>query len=135
MNTDNIKIGEKLQIHCYKHDGSLHRKWDEAIVLDILDDYIVFGNNRCTVIDSDGKIWKTREPAVMFFYKNRWFNIIGQLKDYGIYFYCIAAFGFCFLLRYRNCLHLFEQNEDQEGERKSFFSHMEIDFLYLQPLR
>ena len=27
----------------------------------------------------------------MFFYKKRWFNIIGQLKDYGIYFYCNIA--------------------------------------------
>ena len=74
MNNLNIKVGDKLQIHCYKHDGSLHRKWDEAVVL-----------------DSDGKIWKTREPAVMFFFKDRWFNIIGQLKDYGIYFYCNIA--------------------------------------------
>ena len=23
--------------------------------------------------------------------KDRWFNIIGQLKDYGIYFYCNIA--------------------------------------------
>ena len=29
MDIDNIKIGDRLQIHCYKHDGSLHRKWDE----------------------------------------------------------------------------------------------------------
>ena len=91
MDMNNIKIGDKLQIHCYKHDGSLHRKWDEAVLLDIKDDYMVFGNNKCTVIDADGKVWKTREPAVMFFYKNRWFNIIGQLKDYGIYFYCNIA--------------------------------------------
>ena len=27
----------------------------------------------------------------MFFYKDRWFNIIEQLKDYGIYFYCNIA--------------------------------------------
>ena len=91
MDIDDIKVGDKLQIHCYKHDGSLHRKWEEAIVLDIFPDYMVFGNNRTTVIDSDGKIWKTREPAVMFFFKDRWFNIIGQLKDYGIYFYCNIA--------------------------------------------
>lgn len=91
MDMDKVKIGDRLQIHCYKHDGSLHRKWDEAVVLDIFDDYMVFGNNKTTVIDSDGKVWKTREPAVMFFYKNRWFNIIGQLKDYGIYFYCNIA--------------------------------------------
>ena len=87
MSVDGIKIGDKLEIHCYKHNGKLHRQWDEAVVLDIYDDYIVFGNNRTTVIDSDGKVWKTKEPAIMFFFKDRWFNIIGQLKDYGIYFY------------------------------------------------
>ena len=91
VNVDGIKIGDKSQIHRYKHDGSLHRTWDEAVVLDIFDDYMVFGNNRTTVVDSDGKIWKTREPAVMFFFTNRWFNIIGQLKDYGIYYYCNIA--------------------------------------------
>lgn len=91
MNVDGIKIGDKLEIHCYKHNGKLHRQWDEAVVLDIYDDYIVFGNNRTTVIDSDGKVWKTKEPAIMFFFKDRWFNIIGQLKDYGIYFYCNIA--------------------------------------------
>ena len=91
MSVDGIKIGDKLEIHCYKHNGKLHRQWDEAVLLDIYDDYIVFGNNRTTVIDSDGKVWKTKEPAIMFFFKDRWFNIIGQLKDYGIYFYCNIA--------------------------------------------
>ena len=88
---NNIKVGDKLEIHCYKHNGKLHRQWDEAVVLDIKDDYIVFGNNKTTVVDSDGRVWKTKEPAIMFFYKNRWFNIIGQIKDYGIYFYCNIA--------------------------------------------
>ena len=88
---DNIKVGDKLEIHCYKHNGKLHRQWDEAVVLEIKEDYIVFGNNKTTVVDSDGRVWKTKEPAIMFFYKDRWFNIIGQLKDYGIYFYCNIA--------------------------------------------
>ena len=69
---DDIKIGEKLEIHCYKHNGSLHRQWDEAVLLDKKDDYMVFGNNKTTVIDSDGKVWKTKEPAIMFFFKDRW---------------------------------------------------------------
>ena len=30
---NNIKIGEKLQIHFYKHNGKLHQLCDEAIVL------------------------------------------------------------------------------------------------------
>ena len=88
---ENIKVGDKLEIHCYKHNGSLHRRWDEAVVLDVFEDYIVFGNNRTTVIDSDGKIWKTKEPAIMFFFKNKWYNIIGQYKKDGIYYYCNIA--------------------------------------------
>ncbi len=91
---ENIKVGDKLEIHCYKHNGRLHRQWDEAVVLEINDEYIVFGNNKTNVVDSDGKVWRTKEPAIMFFFKNRWFNIIGQLKDYGIYFYCNIATPF-----------------------------------------
>lgn len=93
-NMNNIKIGDKLEIHCYKHNGKLHRQWDEAVVLDIKDNYVVFGNNKTTVVDADGKVWKTKEPAIMFFFKDRWFNIIGQLKEYGIYFYCNIATPF-----------------------------------------
>ena len=91
---NDLKIGDKLEIHCYKHNGNLHRQWDEAVLLDIKDDYMVFGNNKTYVIDSDGKVWRTKEPAIMFFFKDRWFNIIGQLKDYGIYFYCNIATPF-----------------------------------------
>ena len=42
---NDIKVGDRLEIHCYKHNGKLHRQWDEAVVLEIKDDYIVFGNN------------------------------------------------------------------------------------------
>ena len=83
-----IEVGDKLEIHCYKHNGHLHRQWDEAVLLEKNKDYMVFGNNRTTVVDSDGQVWNTKEPAILFFFNNRWFNIIGQLKDYGIYFYC-----------------------------------------------
>ena len=75
---DDIKIGDKLEIHCYKHNGHLHRQWDEAVLLDVKDNYMVFGNNRTVVIDSDGVVWNTREPAIMFFFKDRRYNIIGQ---------------------------------------------------------
>ena len=57
---NDIKVGDRLEIHCYKHNGKLHRQWDEAVVLEIKDDYIVFGNNKSTVVDSDGRVWKTK---------------------------------------------------------------------------
>ena len=87
----NIKIGEQLQIHCYKHDGKIHRSWDEAVVLDIKKDYIVCGNNKTLVTESYGNTWKTKEPAVMYFFKNEWFNVISQMKKDGIYYYCNIA--------------------------------------------
>lgn len=90
----NYKIGEKFIIHSYKHDGNIHRSWDEAVLLDVMDDCLIFGNNRTHVIESDGRTWKTKEPAIMLFYKNSWFNVIGQLKYDGIYYYCNIASPF-----------------------------------------
>lgn len=87
-------IGERYIIHSYKHDGSIHRSWDEAILLDETDEYLVFGNERTKVIESDGRSWKTKEPAIMYFYKNNWYNVIGQYKKDGIYYYCNIASPF-----------------------------------------
>ena len=87
----NINIGDRLEIQCYKHNGKIHRAWDEAVVLEINDDFIVVGNNKTEVTESDGRTWKTKEPAVIYFYKYRWFNVIGQLKHDGIYYYCNLA--------------------------------------------
>lgn len=86
-----ICIGDKFQIQCYKHNGKIHRSWDEAVVLDIKKDYIVFGNNKTKVTEAQGTWWKTKEPAIMYFFKNKWFNIISQIKKDGIYYYCNIA--------------------------------------------
>lgn len=84
-------IGDKFQIQCYKHNKKIHRAWDEAILLKEEKDYIVFGNDRTTVTEADGCSWKTKEPAIMYFFKNEWFNVIAQLKKDGIYYYCNIA--------------------------------------------
>ena len=84
-------IGDKFQIQCYKHNKKIHRAWDEAILLKEEKDYMVFGNDKTLVIESDGSSWKTKEPAIMYFFKNEWFNIIAQLKKDGIYYYCNIA--------------------------------------------
>lgn len=86
-----ICIGDKLQIQCYKHDGNVHRCWEEAIVLDETKDYIVCGNDRTLVTRSEGVTWRTKEPAIMYFFKNEWYNVVVQLKNDGIYYYCNIA--------------------------------------------
>jgi protein associated with RNAse G/E len=87
----NILIGDKLQIQCYKHDGKIHRAWSEAVVIDVKEEYIVCGNYKTLVIESQGHAWKTKEPAVMYFFKDKWYNVITQFKSDGIYFYCNIA--------------------------------------------
>ena len=84
-------IGDKLQIQCYKHNKKIHRAWNEAILLDIKKDYMVFGNNKTLVTESEGTTWRTKEPAIMYFFKNKWYNIIAQMKKDGIYYYCNIA--------------------------------------------
>ncbi len=88
---ENLKIGDKLEIHSYKHNNKIHRTWDEAVVLDIKEDYIVCGNCKTLVTESDGRHWKTKEPAILYFFKDKWYNVICQLKDKGIYYYCNIA--------------------------------------------
>ena len=55
---------------------------------------MVFGNDKTQVIESEGNVWKTKEPAIMYFFKDEWFNIIVQLKKDGIYYYCNIATPF-----------------------------------------
>jgi uncharacterized protein len=86
-----INVGDRLTIHCYKHNGKLHRTWDEATVLAVNDEVLICGNNRTTVTESDGRSHKTNEPAVMFFYKHHWFNVIAQFKKLGLFYYCNIA--------------------------------------------
>ena len=82
-----LKVGDHLQIQCYKHDGKPHRSWDEAVVLDVKKDYIVFGNYKTMVVESGGNVWRTKEPAIMYFFTKEWFNIIVQLKKTGVTYY------------------------------------------------
>lgn len=82
------KLGDIVQIHSYKHNGKVHRAWKEVIILEATEQYIIAANNRTKVIESDGRTWYTREPAICFFTKNHWFNVIGMFRRDGIYYYC-----------------------------------------------
>ncbi len=85
------EVGEKIQIHCYKHNGKIHRIWDESVVLEETDDYLICGNYKTKVIENDGRSHRTKEVALVFLYKHNWFNIIAQFKDFGLFYYCNIA--------------------------------------------
>lgn len=82
------KAGSSIQVQSYKHDGSLHRIWEETIVLKGTSNIVIGGNDRILVKESDGRHWRTREPAICYFDSEKWFNTIGMIRSDGIYYYC-----------------------------------------------
>lgn len=87
----NPKSRETVYVQSFKHDGSLHRTWCKAFVLESDEEKIVAVTDRAWVIEADGRKWITREPAVCFFYKKKWFNVISMIRHSGIYYYCNLA--------------------------------------------
>lgn len=79
---------DRLDIISYKHDGELHRIWKNVVKIHESNDIVVIVNNKVDVIDGDGRRWKTREPAICYFFKNFWFNVICMIRSNDIYYYC-----------------------------------------------
>lgn len=80
-----------LDISSYKHDGSIHRKWDRGFVVEETDDYIAVACKRAKVVENNGRCWYTHEPAVTIFSKNDWWNVICMFKPDGVCYYCNIA--------------------------------------------
>ncbi|WP_217589726.1 nucleoside tri-diphosphate phosphatase [Lentibacillus saliphilus] len=80
--------GTHIQIESYKHNGTLHRVWRESLVLSGTENECIVANDRALVTESDGRTWVTREPAICYFNAQYWFNVIGMLRQDGIYYYC-----------------------------------------------
>ena len=84
-------VGQNILIHCYKHDGSIHRCWDKGLVLEETPYHFIVVNNRTLVTESDGRKWYTREPAICYFPKRKWYNVICMIRKTGVHFYCNIA--------------------------------------------
>lgn len=80
-----------VYIQSYKHDGSLHRTWAKGYVIEANDRRIVAVTNKTLVSESDGRKWVTREPAICFFYPDKWYNVICMIRKTGIHYYCNLA--------------------------------------------
>lgn len=48
------------------------------------------------VIELDGWIWIIREFVICYFYVRQWFNVIGMLREDGVYYYCNISFLFVY---------------------------------------
>ena len=91
---ENWKFGSPVQIHCYKHDGTLHRVWNKINFSKEIDGNLILANTRAMVIESDGRRWFAKEPAITIFLKDKWYNVICMLRSGGVHFYCNLASPF-----------------------------------------
>lgn len=86
--------GDYVTIKSYKHDGSLHRTWRETMILKTSENEIIGINDHTVVIEDDGRRWVTREPAIVYFHRKYWFNIVAMIRDNGVSYYCNLATPF-----------------------------------------
>lgn len=124
-------IGKWIRIQSYKHDGSLHRTWDNMMIIDVTDEYIVTGSCASRVVESDGRIWYTKEPAVSVFFLKNWFNIIAMMRNGTVCYYCNIASPsledehMVIYIDYDLDLKLFPDSTIIELDRKEYLYHKE----------
>lgn len=80
-----------VYIQSFKYNGTLHRTWSKGYVLSVKEHEWIIITYKTWVIEADGRRWFTKEPAICFFYDNRWYNVISMIRKSGIYFYCNIA--------------------------------------------
>ncbi|MGT2926765.1 nucleoside tri-diphosphate phosphatase [Streptococcus cuniculipharyngis] len=85
------KEGDFITIQSYKHNGRLHRAWRDTMVLKTTENALIGVNDHTLVTENDGRRWVTREPAIVYFHKKYWFNIIAMIREDGISYYCNIA--------------------------------------------
>lgn len=78
-------------IQAYKHNEELHRQWTHSYLIEENDEYYVFVSIRAAVVESDGRKWHTKEPAIFILWKKNWFNVIAMMKEKGICYYVNIA--------------------------------------------
>lgn len=140
------EIGSKIKIQSYKHNGQLHRVWESNLVLKGTQSIVIGANDKARVMESDGRTWVTREPAISYFHADYWFNIIGMLRQDGIHYYCNISSPFAYddeALKYIDydldvmvypdmTYHLLDEDEYELHKKRMNYPLVLDDILYQQ---
>ena len=101
------------------------------MIIDVTDDYIVTGSCASRVVECDGRIWYTKEPAVSIYFLKNWFNIIAMIRGQDVVYYCNIASpslednNVVEYIDYDLDLKLFPDNTIVELDRKEYLFHKE----------
>jgi len=92
----NLSVGSQVKIESYKHNGTIHRIWQNNTILQVTSEQVIGVNEATLVIEREGKEWITEEPGVFYFSKKWWFNVIGLLQEDDVYYYCNLSSPFVY---------------------------------------
>src|SRR5690554_3091418 len=84
-------VGDVVYVQTYKHDGTRHRTWSSATVLEVDESKLVAITYKTWVVESNKRKWFTREPAICVYYFDRFYNVMAMIRKHGIYYYCNLA--------------------------------------------
>lgn len=76
----------KYEIHSYKHNGRIHRRWEDVILIEETDDYIVLGVTNPVITERNGNKRNPKEDNVIVFFKNSWYNVIARFRKDGLFY-------------------------------------------------
>lgn len=91
-----LKSGSSFKIRSYKHDGTFHREWQKNIALHQTEHILIGMNNKTKMVEANGKSFTTKEPALFYFHKHHWFNVVRILHKENPYFYCNISSPFTY---------------------------------------
>ncbi|MDY0278490.1 MAG: DUF402 domain-containing protein [Acholeplasma sp.] len=83
-----LEKGMSVSIQSYKHNQRIHRIWKNTFVIENNNNELITAHKKAKVIEDNGRTWYTKEPALCYFYKDLWFNVIVMFKQEGVYYYC-----------------------------------------------
>ncbi len=81
-----------IKVQAYKHDGSFHREWSPAFLVEETYRYYALASRASLVTEAGGRRWMTSEKAIFYLFKREWMNVISMMKETGgIVYYCNIA--------------------------------------------
>lgn len=77
-----------FKIVSLKHKGEFHRSWEHNVLLYDEEDIVIGYNNKTLVKEPNKKAWRTEDPALFYFHKQYYFNVIIIFAEEDYFYYC-----------------------------------------------
>lgn len=119
-------------VRAYKHDGSFHREWSPAFLVEETPEYWALASRESLVIEDNGRSWITKEQAVFYLFKKKWANVIAMKKKDRICYYAnvatptISDQGILKYIDYDLDVKLYPNKTTRFLDEKEFNSHQKL---------